>query len=651
MLGISKFIVNHYILSLFVVVCLCGGSIYYFLLFKNNNLMNKNQFKKILVIGIDGMDPKLVNTMMGEGKLPNFKRLAEQGSQMELQTVVPPQSPIAWTTIATGVNAGKHNIFDFIRRNRTTYMPELGLFKSKNVLNTTRYTSIVKASPFWKQLNKYGIQSTVIHWPVTFPVDSFKGKILSGLGTPDIKGFLSGYTLYTEKNAKSSKDSNKIEHVKFSGQGVGETTLYGPRSSQGSEIIDIKVPLQIKKIDEQTIRLRSGNNEQELKVNEWTKWTETEFVINFFTKRSGIWKAYLESIKPFKMFVTTMQINPKNPIVDISYPHNYANEIAEKIGFYYTLGMAEETDGLIDGALSESGFSKQITEIEHERDQIFWQEFNNFQSKETGVLAFVYDSSDRLQHTHWIDKNLSENYTEKIEYDKKIEDYYIKKDELLKKVLDKIDNKTAVIVLSDHGFTSFERGFNVNTWLSNNKYLSLTRNITNDDDGALFKYVDWKKTKAYAVGFNSIYINQKGREKEGIVENKKELIEEIIKKLEGIIDSKTGKRVIYKVYKADDVWEGESLENAPDMILGYYPGYRADWKTAVGGFTTEEITDNNTLWTGDHMVDKKFVPGILFTNFKIKQKKADQVDIVPTVYDLLNIRSTGKLDGKSLIKE
>jgi predicted AlkP superfamily phosphohydrolase/phosphomutase len=322
--------------------------------------------------------------------------------------------------------------------------------------------------------------------------------------------------------------------------------------------------------------------------------------------------------------------------------------LAGRIGRYYTLGIAEETDGLLDGALSDDGFIQQVFQLEEEREKMFWSEFDKFKQKNKVILAVVFDSSDRLQHTHWQETNL-EKGDPKITYDKTLERYYANKDKFLGKVLNEIDDQTAVIILSDHGFTSFERGLNLNTWLKNNHYLTLTKEVTDADDGSLFKNVDWKKTKAYAVGFNAIYLNKKGREKEGIVENDEKVIAEIVNKLESLIDEKTGKKVIYKAYRGKDIWQGKDLKNAPDVVIGYYPGYRTDWKTAIGGFTVEEITDNQKRWKGDHMVDKKFVPGVLLTNFPVEQDVIQQIDIAPTVYNLLDIEASENLfDGKSI---
>jgi predicted AlkP superfamily phosphohydrolase/phosphomutase len=344
------------------------------------------------------------------------------------------------------------------------------------------------------------------------------------------------------------------------------------------------------------------------------------------------------------MYITTIQIDPENPVTAISFPHKYSGDLAKDIGLYYTLGMPEETDPFIDGKISEKMFLEQVNQIEEERDKMFWKEFENFEKIDRGIYAFVYDSSDRLQHVFWEQKILEED---PIKINKVVEEYWIKKDKFIGEVLKKLDKNTLLLIVSDHGFTSFERAVSLNTWLVNNGFMVLTKEIGNEE-GALFKYVDWDKTKAYALGFNSIYVNLKGREPKGIVEDKEKVIQEIISKLEGLKDG--GKKVVNKAYKTSELHSGEYVNNGPDIIVGYNPGYRTSWQTAVGGFTKEVLADNEKIWDGDHLVDPKFVPGILFSNAKFNVESASQMDVAPTILDAIGIEVPEAIDGKSLLR-
>ncbi|MBU1855025.1 MAG: alkaline phosphatase family protein, partial [Nanoarchaeota archaeon] len=237
----------------------------------------------------------------------------------------------------------------------------------------------------------------------------------------------------------------------------------------------------------------------------------------------------------------------------------------------------------------------------------------------------------------------------KLKVNKVIVDNYVRKDEFIETLMKQIDDNTLLIIISDHGFTSFERAVSINTWLVENSFMTLTKYI-GDDKAPLFQYVDWDNTKAYSLGFNSIYINLKGREEKGIIEDRNTIVKEIIKKLENLTDKKTGKKVINKAYKSEDIYQGNHVKDAPDIIIGFNPGYRMSWQNAIGGFTKETINNNTKKWNGDHLIDPCLVPGVLFSNVKFNKTSANQPDIIPTIFDALNIHKPDYLDGKSLFE-
>lgn len=599
--------------------------------------------KKVLLIGMDGMDPKITAQLISDGKLPNFAKLAQEGSFIKLNTSFPPHSPVAWTSIATGVNPGKHNIFDFIRREPGSYLPELGLAKSEEGAGGTDYVPFIKSPSFWNIASNNKVQTTIIRWPVSFPPEEVKGDLLSGLGVPDVKGLLSGYSYYTSEDIEQD---NKNIQVQLENN-VVNTYLAGPNIRKSGKLESIKVPMKIT-LEENSAKIEIEGKTYEVKEGSWTDWIQVSFKVGIFKKVSGIVRANFISAEPFKLYLTTVQIDPKNPLFQISYPKSYSSDLAKSIGDYYTLGIPEETDGYVDNKIDSKAFLEHISQIEEERDKMFWTEFEKFQNRNSGVLAFIYDSSDRMQHVFW-QHSYIQNPTGRINISEEVENYWINKDKFLGEVLSKMNNDTTLLILSDHGFSSYEKSVSINTFFVNNDLMSLTRPL-GDDENALFRGVIWSKTKAYSLGFNSIYLNLKGREKEGIVDPKdKEAIEnEIITKLESLKDE-SGNKVINKVYKASEIYSGDYISNAPDLIIGYNPGFRSSWQTAVGGFSKEVITNNTKKWSGDHLIDPKFVPGVLFTNFKLNVDEANQRDIAPTMLKAQGIAIPDYMDGKSLI--
>ena len=621
------------ILGVIVLLLIVGGLI----VFAGKQGQQKST-SKVLVLGIDALDPQVMRKLISEGKLPNFKNLSKRGSFQELATSYPPETPVAWTTIATGTNPGEHGLFDFVIREPGSYLPKLSVSDQSRNITGIEYLSPVSAKQWWKITSEANLETSIYRWPISFPADEVSGEMLSGLGVPDIRGFLSGYSYYAEKEPLISNPNKPENLVKVTVRNSSlESQVYGPVINRASKTETITTPFTIK-IQETQAVMKIDKKEYQLKTGEWSDWIQAEFEIGFLKNITGIFKVYLTSTSPFQMYMTSIQIDPQNPIVEISYPRDFSKTLAEEIGNYYTLGMAEETAGLVDDRLSEKAFLDQIKEIESERDKMFWYGFEKFTQQNNGVYAFVYDSLDRLQHMFW----------EADRINPKIETYYVNKDKLLGEILKKIDQQTEIIIISDHGFTSFDRAVNLNTWLYEQGFLHLTQKPDNSDPGSLYKYVDWSKTKAYSMGFASIYLNLKGREPEGIVENKEKTANEIKEKLLQLTDG--DKQVVHNVYRAKDIYSGDQSQNAPDLIVGFKPGFRMDWEAPVGGVTQEVIYDNTRRWRGDHLVDPSFVPGVFISSFKTTKKSVKQTDVAPTIMKLLDQKDQEIHEGQSLIK-
>jgi len=621
-----------YILSAIVLSLIIIASIMYL---KNNHQQAPS--RKVLVLGIDALDPKVVSSLIEQGALPNFAKLSQEGSFSELPTSIPPETPVAWTTIATGVNPGSHGIYDFVVRDPGTYLPKLSVNDQAQGLGGSEYLSPVATSQWWQHTSQTGTPTSVYRWPVTFPPDQIKGQMLSGLGVPDIRGFLSGYSYYTDEKVVSlpGKPERKVQ-VEIDNQ-VIQNKFYGPNTIKNGKTETITTNFTLA-LAHDSATLKVGNDTYPLRVGEWSSWIRVPFQISFLKEVTGIAKAYLISTSPFQMYLTSVQLDPRNPLSAITSPSDYSHELAESNGDYYTLGMPEETAGLNDGILPEEAFLAQIQEIEAERDQMFWQGFDAFNNQSSGIYSFVYDSLDRLQHMFWEKDRLNDH----------LKDYYLTKDALLGQIMGKIDENTALIIVSDHGFTHFDRAVNLNTWLAQEGYLHLTKAPADNDPGSLYQYVDWSRSQAYAMGFASIYLNLEGREPEGIVTNQDRLLDELSAKLLTLSDQ--GQPVIHAVYKARDIYSGSELLNAPDLMVGFNKGYRMDWEAPIGGTTKEVIYDNVRHWRGDHLVDPSFVPGVLMTNFKLSKTTPQQIDLAPTIIDLLGQDPQAQnYQGKSLL--
>jgi len=204
-----------------------------------------------------------------------------------------------------------------------------------------------------------------------------------------------------------------------------------------------------------------------------------------------------------------------------------------------------------------------------------------------------------------------------------------------------------LMVISDHGFSSFRRGVNLNAWLHREGYLTLEHG--SDGSSEWLRGVDWSRTKAYCLGLSGMFLNLKGRERSGVVEPGSEaetLKAEIAAKLKGLIDPDTSGVAIREAFDTAAVYAGPYLQNAPDLLIGYNAGYRTSWNAATGVIADPVFTDNTKPWSGDHCIDPRLVPGVLFCNRRIDADDPALIDIAPTALRLFGIEPPGFMDGR-----
>jgi predicted AlkP superfamily phosphohydrolase/phosphomutase len=200
------------------------------------------------------------------------------------------------------------------------------------------------------------------------------------------------------------------------------------------------------------------------------------------------------------------------------------------------------------------------------------------------------------------------------------------------------------MVMSDHGFANFGRQFNLNSWLRAWGYLGPP------ECTSIMKDVDWSRTLAYGLGINGLYLNLKGRERDGLVEpgeQKEAVLSELMARLQAVTDV-DGQRVIRGVYRSDQLYQGDATALAPDLIVGYARGYRASWATCLGDLTSEILLDNDSAWSADHCADALEVPGVLFSNRAVRGRSPSLVDIAPTILAEFGLPTPRRMVGKNV---
>ncbi len=628
--------------------------------------------KRIIVLGLDGMDPGLATKFMQEGKLPNFRKLAEKGVFRTLDTSNPSMSPVAWSTFTTGTDASGHGIFDFLTRDPCNYAPLLSsthIGEAKRVVNIGKYiiplgspeiTLLQKSTAFWKLLGEKHIFSIIQRVPITFPPVKFRGLLLSGMCVPDLRGSQGTFAFFSTKTddgvpaftggeqtvlRRDAKNPSRIR-----------SRIVGPDNGmvKGSPRMTLPITLTVSP-DKKSVTMEiEGVAEPLVLLHEtYSPWVTLTFPAAPTVSVAGIARFYLTSIEPeVGLYMTPIHIDPENPAMPISHPSVYAVYLAKKFGSYATLGLAEDTWALNERVIDEKAFFEATMDICSEREKMF---FDAVSRVKTGLVTTVFDTTDRIQHMfyRYLDPDHPANAGKPTTgaYANAIERAYVHMDGVLGKLQAQVgdDPNTVVMVISDHGFTNFRRGVNLNVWLKENGFLNLLPGA--DTSGDWFEKVDWSRTQAFAMGLTGLFINRKGREQSGIVtegEEYKRVTHAIARGLEQLIDPSTGKRAIRRVEIATEYFDGPQKFDAPDLLVGYEGGYRHSWDCATGAVPTAIFSDNTKSWSGDHCVDPSIVPGVFFCNRPIVAKQPRLVDIPYSILRLFGQKPPDYMQGKMI---
>ncbi|MEW6742776.1 MAG: alkaline phosphatase family protein [Planctomycetota bacterium] len=626
-----------------------------------------SRIDRMIILGFDGMDPKLARRFMTEGFLPNLSRLAATGCFYPLATSIPSMSPCAWSSFMTGVDCSRHNIFDFITRDPCSYMPLLSSAEIQNAkkllrlgklripLEKPRIKMLRGSQPFWKLLGRHRIPSSILRVPITFPPEKFNGVLLSGMCVPDLRGTQGSFAFYTTAEIKRTPTTGGTRLQARRGRdGKVRSAIIGPENSLVRGAGEMTIPFALTPDaarDQATLEI--DGETYTLRLKGYSPWIRLRFKAAPGMTVQGIARFYVNSLTPeVELYVTPINIDPAKPALPISHPFIYAVYLAKMQGPFSTLGLAEDTWALNERVIDEEAFLKQVYLIEEEREKSLADALAHTRK---GLVTSVFDSTDRVQHMffRYLDPEHPANRGKDTEIHKNaIREIYQRADQVVGKVLEQLDSKSVLVVMSDHGFTQFKRGCNLNTWLYQNGYLALKDAKTTS--GEWFQDVDWSRTRAFSLGLTGVFINRKGREAQGTVEEGEPLIalrRELAGKLRGLVDTEADETAIQDVFITEEVFDGPYAADAPDLLIGYAAGYRHSWDCATGTVSENVFTDNTKSWGGDHCVDPRIVPGVFFCNRKINTTTPAITDIAPTVLSLFGVTPPPYMKGRCLLDD
>lgn len=580
---------------------------------------------RVVVLGFDGLDPKLLQEGMAAGRLPHFAALASEGHFQPLATTDPPQSPVAWSTFATGLDPGGHGIFDFLHRDPADYSidfsiaeqlpPEtISLLGLEIPTRDGALRNRRKGEPFWVTGEREGLRVSVYRVPVTYPPDPVT-HMLSGMGVPDLLGTQGTYTLVANHRVADAESGGRVLMVRTDADGSVRTQLEGPPNPGDGK--PMSVPLVVSP-DGDGVRLELGGEIRTLAPGAWSDWLPVRYRFLGLGSVAGMVRAHLVSGFPrMRLYLTPIHVDPRDPALPISAPPGDAARLADRIGVFHTLGMPEETWSMNQGHLDEEAWLDTVRATLAEGEAMLKQAL---ETRDSDIIVKTFVQTDRVSHMFWRGRDPGHplHADSSARARGAIDWIYGEADRIVGETRAAMDPGDRLVILSDHGFTNYRRSAQVNRWLLEQGYLALKPGRT--ESGPLFADVDWANTRAYAVGLNGLHLNLKGREAQGIVDaaDRDALLAELAAKLPAWIDPETGEAVVLRATAGTTTYAGAHAEEAPDLVIGFNHGYRASWQTSLGGVPSMLLEDNRQAWSGDHCVAPELVPGVLLTSFTPK---------------------------------
>ncbi|MCC7011198.1 MAG: alkaline phosphatase family protein [Planctomycetes bacterium] len=582
-------------------------------------------------------------------------------------------------------------------------------------------TNPLQAAPFWEVAAHAGVPSRVIDGQQVWNREPVSGaKVMCGLGVPDARGTYTNYFIYTtdelffarklsESGADTGSGGYKLRVDER--DGVIESEVYGPdnfwlvpqlrEELAGIEkrLVDepsmpfkkslelderrnalkdalaqpVTVPMRIEK-QQGLAKVTIGGQSQDIKEGAWSDWYRVTFELNPLLKVHAVTRAKLVSLDSphFELYLNTIEIDPANPPFwqPISQPADFSKELATSCGTFETVGWACLTHPFKDDVIDAVTFLQDIEFTTQWREKLV---FDGLSRDDWKLFVGIFSEADRVQHMlyqyydpqhplHDAAKAATKTtfYGQEITLAEAIPAMYRKIDQIVGRVVSEyVKPGDTLLLCADHGFQSFRRQVHLNNWLAQEGFLAVK-------EGAgmyalLSGYVDWSKTKAYALGLGTIYINTVGGEsKVGIVkpEEKDALIQEIVQRFLAAQDAKTGEKFGRSADIVSQIHHGPHQHLEADISVGFDSNYRVSWTTTSGGLSAPGgklgpvVVDNDKNWSGDHVsVDTELVRGIFFSNKKcdLPPEGVDLLHIAPTVLAQLGVKVPAELDVAPLL--
>lgn len=640
---------------------------------------------RCVVLGFDGVDQRILAEYLLAGHLPHLAALARDGGFEPLRSELPPESPVAWASLLTGVNPGRHRIHDFVAAdealtptNGMVDLKPLRLLLGKIPVRPPIPRARLAAPTFLERVHAAGYPVLSLRQPHLFPAPALPGaRMLSGLGTPDLAGSAGAYTAWSAAVgfAAGISEFGGVQTPLKRGPAPGryESVLLGPPDPSlppgpKGMLARASTPILFEVLGEgdgRRLKVTLAGASQVLERGQPSAFFTVSFRLSTVPaiEVHGIVRLLVRSFDPLIVMGDPVNIDPRRPTVPVTSPPEWGSELADAYGLFETVGWQEQTFALNDFRQDDEAFLADALDDMRRGAAILMGEL----ARGARCVFQCFTATDRVAHGFYRLRD-TEHPLHDPEVVRRLGDpiltSYRAMDEIVGAVRTRLDPQDLLLVVSDHGFATWRWGLNVNQWLLDEGYLKLRGAMPEKDLGTFFQrgdlgtgVIDWEHTRAVAIGLGQVFLNVKGRNTNGCVEPgaAPALAREIAAKLLALRNPFDDNAApIRRVFFLHEEYRGPYAHEAGDLQLGFAEGYRVSWQTALlGGFTSGRALERNERpWSGDHCsTDPEVVPGVVLCNRRLAPASPDRAhhvrDVAATVLRWFGLPSDD-LDGRPL---
>ena len=607
--------------------------------------------RRLVVLAVDGMDPEITERLIRQGRAPHLADLARASGVTRVISTPGAEPASAWTSLATGVNAGRHGVFDLIapdpdsgRPRAATLVPRasrrwFGRWWSEGAA----YEPVVDVEPFWTRLGQAGTRARVLFVPGTFPPRPIPGgTLIAGTPLPDWGGSPgAGYTWLASDVSPSqvgpTRYGGRVERLAFA-RNIAHATVVGLRAPERRDL-----PLTVTWNPEaRSANIAIGDASVYLAEGQRSRWVELSVSVSPVTRVRGLVQLYLARAgNDVQLYVSPIQWHPAAPPSAISAPTSAAGRLFDRLGVYRTLAWPEAGWALADGWLPEALFIAAEEETFEDRAEAL---LNRVDSADWHLIVAGIESLDTTGRLMWrfIDPgHATHDSALAPKFAGAIERMYLRLDELVGQIRARLPDGADLAVVSPYGLYTARHVVDLNRWLATEGLLHWRAppgpvTLAALADASLWEdTVDWTKTTARAMGAGHLYINVRGRDPGGIVEPGaayEAVLQQLRERLERLTDPLSGRRVVARVRPGRELFTGPHAAGAPDLVVTFSPGYRASWDAMLGGAAEVAIDRNHERWSAEHSsVDERTVPGVWLSSVAVSATEMSVLDVAPTI--------------------